>query len=190
MVPFWSAIWCENLRIASSFPDLFNLSNLKDGLVINMGHWHNNVWTWDDFRISGYDLNYVRSRVANLMALVDGFYPNQAEKDEILWCNGDDAVYTTRAGYNRLKESINQEILELDQINAFRFLWGIQVPAKIKVFVWRLLLNRCAAKDQLKKRGNRNYKRVKVGTIWMSVVWCLWIVRNDIVFNDRQFRFE
>lgn len=48
---------------------------------------------------------------------------------------------------------------------------------------WKRLLAWCGL-------FNSQAKRDKYGIIWMSVVQCLWKVKNDIVFNDGIFNLN
>lgn len=53
------------------------------------------MWSWGDFGTPDCMKNSVNLRVAEMKAQLVGYYPNSVEKDVVLWCGGDEVVYTT-----------------------------------------------------------------------------------------------
>ena len=57
--------------------------------------------------------------------------------------------YTIKSAYNFLQQSTNQPIIAVDNL----VFWHKDVPLKVNLFVWRLLLNRLPTYNNLFKRG-------------------------------------
>jgi len=46
-VKFWEDKWVGEETLASRFPRLYLLSDCKDRVIGEVGHWEENVWIWD-----------------------------------------------------------------------------------------------------------------------------------------------
>jgi len=66
-----------------------------------------------------------------------------------LWNLHSSKNYIVSIAYNFLQKSTNQHIIGDDN----HVFWHKDVPLKVNVFVWRLLLNRLPMNDNLLKRG-------------------------------------
>ncbi|MCI18437.1 hypothetical protein A2U01_0039591 [Trifolium medium] len=93
----------------------------------------------------------------------------------------------------------------MDPVDEFVFtkVWKCGAPSKVCAFSWQLLLNRIQTKDNLcfvviippnlassfaLLVGCGKDKRGKecLALIWNSLMWSIWKVRNDIVFNNKE----
>ncbi|CAK8575105.1 unnamed protein product [Lathyrus sativus] len=138
---------------ASSFSDLFDISNKKGDFVINMGVWLNGKWSWGDIGIPREMQNSVSKRINFLQNLLSVYQPIVGTKNFLQWIRDDCDEYSTREGYECIMDSKNQDMLETVLCRAFNSLWRLLVLTKIKSFGWRIFLKRMATKDQLKRIG-------------------------------------
>ena len=74
------------------------------------------------------------------------------QKDVLLWPNCPDGEYTVKLGYKQLCEDENSAAASMSDGSLQQSFWKIQVPYKIKVFLWWVCLDALPTKVNLKKR--------------------------------------
>ncbi|XP_058742108.1 uncharacterized protein LOC131614555 [Vicia villosa] len=153
--PFWEACGLNNASLMEVFPDLYVVSSLKKVSVAAMGGWCEGVWKWGDLGISeGAVLEPgLLAKLLDLRALLESFRGLHDEKDVVSWHLDLDNGYSVSSCYHQYTllrtpfgpHNRNDEALEN--------VWKMEVPFKIKAFVWRLFVNRLPTKDFLVYRG-------------------------------------
>jgi len=97
--------------------------------------------------------------------IIDGiFAPEEAEliyriplsatasEDSIFWPLTQDGTYTSKTGYRFLKEESEHEGMDVEKMELKRSIWSMQVPNKVKNFVWRACRNSLPTKTNLVHR--------------------------------------
>ncbi|XP_058755156.1 uncharacterized protein LOC131628330 [Vicia villosa] len=120
-----------------------------------MGGWNDGVWKWGDLGISEGEVLEagLLALYTDLRVLLETFEGMDEGKDSAIWSLDEEKGFTVASCYSRyasLRISFGppnrcDEALEL--------LWKMEVPFKIKVFDWRLFMNRLPTKDLLMHRG-------------------------------------
>ena len=82
-----------------------------------------------------------------LMDLITNTYWNIDKSNEWSWVGENVTTYTVQSGYKAVKEV--QHVLQSD---CFRVIWDLSVPRIIKVFGWRVMLDRLPSKVNLENR--------------------------------------
>jgi hypothetical protein len=80
---------------------------------------------------------------------------------------GPAGIFSIKSCYNLLLDFCQAVVLEQEVLEAIRKLWKNDVPSKIKVFGWRLLLQRLPTREALHNRGILN------NHFDLSCVFCL-----------------
>ena len=83
-----------------------------------------------------------------LMDLITNTHWNRDKSDEWSWVGENVTAYIVQSGYRTIKEV--QDVLQSD---CFRVIWDISVPGTIKVFGWRVMLDRQPSKVNLENKG-------------------------------------
>lgn len=73
-------------------------------------------------------------------------------KDRIAWIHSSDGQYTVSSGYQRWcqNQSVN---VEVQQSRGWSKIWQLEIPHRIKVFLWRFCLNTVPIRNLLRGRG-------------------------------------
>ncbi|XP_058749365.1 uncharacterized protein LOC131622352 [Vicia villosa] len=129
IISFWHGIWIGGSPFKSLFPAAFYLSRRQNGLVCEMGSWQCGLWCWD-LDIPGELLLVNPTAMMEVMDLV-----------EIL------------ASVKPVELRSEEEPVDESSARALNLFWTTQIPSKLKVFGWRILLDRLPLKFQLARRG-------------------------------------
>ncbi|XP_058726139.1 uncharacterized protein LOC131597459 [Vicia villosa] len=120
-----------------------------------MGGWSDGVWTWGDFGVSEVFLSnpVIAEELCTLRSRLEDFRGWNFEKDIVLWTGNSKNSFSVASCYS-FYDSIRYPFGPSNiHEGAFGLLWKLEVPFKIKVFGWRLFLNRLPTKDLLEIRG-------------------------------------
>ncbi|KAK6144889.1 hypothetical protein DH2020_021709 [Rehmannia glutinosa] len=100
-----------------------------------------------------WDLNiieeYFCERDVNQILRIPLYYSD--EKDSIIWHHSKTGAYTVKSGYKLLVNSIIDE--QLGTAGAWRKIWQMKVPSKIKFFLWRACTNCLPTRSNLAHKG-------------------------------------
>ncbi|XP_058783702.1 uncharacterized protein LOC131658424 [Vicia villosa] len=153
--PFWEVCWLNDVCLSEAFPELFEISLLKNVSVAVMGGWSDGVWKWGDLGIPMMEVVEagLLSKLLSLRNLLETFVGSNSEKDSVCWNIETDKIFSVASCYRRYASRripfgpINRNDEALEKI------WKMEIPFKIKAFAWRLFVNRLPTKDLLKVRG-------------------------------------
>ncbi|CAJ2678610.1 unnamed protein product [Trifolium pratense] len=240
-ISFWNAQWHGDLSLGELFPNLFakelrqnsliadRLSSSREGLV-----WK---WEWCDVLTQEEEHDLLK-----LKELLLDINLNLNCADRWRWIPGDAGLFSVKSCYNFLVQLVSAENLNPSLLEAVKKLWKNDVPSKVNVFGWRLLLEKLPTRDALASKGiitnphetccvfcfrhvedcchifyhckfsqvvwsaifkwlgcsitigeeglNHFFKcgdlvkghRVR-HLIWLTTNWCLWRLRNNIIFR-------
>ncbi|CAJ2658352.1 unnamed protein product [Trifolium pratense] len=240
-ISFWNTQWHGNFPLGELFPNLFakelrpnsliadRLSSSREGLV-----WK---WEWRDVLTQEEEIDLLK-----LKELLVDINLNLNCADRWRWIPGDAGLFSVKSCYNFLVQFVTVENLNPSMLEAVKKLWKNDVPSKVNVFGWRLLLEKLPTRDALASKGiitnphetccvfcfrhvedcshifyhckfsqlvwsaifkwlgcsitigeeglNHFFKcgdlvkghRVR-HLIWLTTNWCLWRLRNNIIFR-------
>ncbi|XP_045791751.1 uncharacterized protein LOC123886477 [Trifolium pratense] len=117
-----------------------------------MGIWNNNMWSWklnwmealDDVDIESFN---------ELHQLLEQVRPNRASSDRRRWSSNSDCSFSVRSAYMVLQDR-RVGTLDTYTVAALKRLWKNNVPLKISVFGWRLLLEKLPTREALFRKEN------------------------------------
>ncbi|GAU28882.1 hypothetical protein TSUD_293340 [Trifolium subterraneum] len=140
-IDFWKQKWFGNNPFCELFPNLLvkeanNNAMIADRLISNVGGplWN---WTWREC-LSVHE----EQELTHLKELLRGFSLNLNCCDKWRWVPDTNGIFTVQSCYNLLLRYGNVEIVPLHVLEAIRKLWKNNLPSKVGVFGWRLLLEK------------------------------------------------
>ncbi|XP_019184287.1 PREDICTED: uncharacterized protein LOC109179181 [Ipomoea nil] len=122
-------------------------------------------------------------------------------KDSWRWVGDIRGRYTVKHGYQLLTHGDMQPV-EPGSFQAWKALWALLIPPKIKNFLWR-----CAASprqpeiekvdDVQQGRGLLNFMDSTIGSSstpaavkLAAVFWTVWLTRNDVIWHNKSLSVE
>lgn len=78
--------------------------------------------------------------------------PCSGTKDRIAWCHSSDGKYTVKTGYQQWHKNHIGDV-GVQQSKGWSKIWSLDVPHKIKVFLWRFCRNNIPVRNLLRHRG-------------------------------------
>ncbi|CAJ2628180.1 unnamed protein product [Trifolium pratense] len=243
-ISFWNAKWCGDIPFEDLFPNLYakelqqqskvadRLLSGREGLI-----WR---WEWSDALTQPEE-----QELSSLKELLMTVSLNPSSVDRWRWIVGQAGLFSVKSCYDFLAQNGSTETINSRLLEAIQMMWNNNVPSKVSVFGWRLLLEKLPTRDALASKGiitnpheltcvfcfrfvencshlffsckftrmvwNAIFKwmgcDVIVGDeglnhfftfgdflksnkcgrvrhlIWLTTTWCLWKLRNNIIFR-------
>ncbi|XP_058762746.1 uncharacterized protein LOC131636112 [Vicia villosa] len=150
---FWFCRWCGEQALSETYPELYTRATTPFMYVADAGHWENDEWIWNSqnwFSIIDEDDQYL---FLELLDLISSIQLVQGERYTILWAANESEGFSVnscaKAVRSRMETVNGEEVIS----NKLKFLWHIEAPSKVQIFVWRIVLDRNPTRQQQKKRG-------------------------------------
>ncbi|XP_058761309.1 uncharacterized protein LOC131634688 [Vicia villosa] len=256
---FWHNRWLGEQSLCFDFPDLYDLSTKKYCTVEEVIDWYGGAFRWKLEGLFSNDPSHGHSVTAAAVAgsswarLRDcllAYSPSEFASDTFVWSLHDNDEFTV-ASISSVIDSAKSCAWDYHVINSLKVMWDLKLPPKIKVFTWRLFIDRLPTRDNLLKRGVTsvvcpncvmcgsslessshifffcqevkavwNYvftwlgiaeeisvedflrfeviqekalgskRRIAINFVWIATLWCIWLMRNDMIFKGKVFSFE
>jgi hypothetical protein len=151
-IGFWKMKWFGNQPFCELFPELFAKETFKEVLISDrmQGNGADRVWSWNWLQ----QLSFTKTQQnESLQELLFDFSLNISCHDRWKWKSGLLNVFLVRSAYFLLLRLRPVEELEATKLIAINKLWRVDVPSKVHVFGWRLLLNKLPTRLALNHRG-------------------------------------
>jgi hypothetical protein len=151
-IGFWKFKWFGDRPFSELFPDIFSKEADKDVLIAErvQGNSRDRVWSWNwRQQLSTSEQNHLEALKVLLLDFT--FIPNAV--DRWRWMTGTMGLFSVRSCYSLLSESMAAEVIDVNVLAAVKKLWKIDIPSKVLVFGWRLLLERLPTRSALNHRG-------------------------------------
>jgi hypothetical protein len=151
-IGFWKFKWFGDQPFSLLFPDLFAKESYKEALISERMQGGGNVlawsWNWSEQLTpsEAHQLEYLKE-------LLLGFSLNSNSDDMWRWKSGTMGFFSVRSCYSLLLASRPVEEVDENILAAIKILWRNDVPSKVLVFGWRLLLDRLPTRSALNHRG-------------------------------------
>jgi hypothetical protein len=157
-IGFWKEKWMGTLPLRDLFPELFSKTTQPDGFVAQMGSWDDEVWTWNlgwNAALTGTEIE----KASYLLTLLNSVQPKRNERDKRRWIAHTAGLFSVQSAYTVLMtnhvHSNNNDLAALDddKVLALQKLWKNNVPSKVSIFGWRLLLEKLPTRESLFHKG-------------------------------------
>lgn len=144
---FWHHAWAGQTPLCIMFPRLYAISQDKDKMIADMGHWDGETWVWKwnwrrDFFQWEKDLHQ------SLRSLILPFQPQNGVTDSWCWKLEPQGSYSVRSAYALIAEHGHR-----DSDDFFNSFWCSKIPLKMTAFAWKACYNRIPTKLNLSSRN-------------------------------------
>lgn len=145
---FWLDKCLDGQSLAIMFRRLFLLADQKEALVKDMWRHRQNSWGWDIIlRRNGFV--WEQELIQQLYLVLENRYIQLSVPDLRVWKYSDTGTYTTKSAYSLLSLEANVQ----EPKETFLQLSRVRIPSKASYLIWKLLRNRLATKDNLRRRN-------------------------------------
>lgn len=159
-VNFWTDIWLGLEPIAAVFPSIMAMHSEKDASVADMGMWTESGWKWKwstlgPATVFGAEMPSSNAAVlADFVAFFQDIQLNANEEDTWIWSIDRVRGFTVKSCYNWMCNRVTNDDNSSDDpvIKAWKSLWRCDIPSKVLVFCWRLLLRKLPTRENLFNR--------------------------------------
>ncbi|PNX99941.1 cysteine-rich receptor-like protein kinase, partial [Trifolium pratense] len=150
-IDFWNFKWFGSQAFYSLFPDLYAKEVNKFATVSERlgreGAASLCSWRW-----SGLLNETEQQQLLELQGLLAGFILSDTDSDRWWWLPESNGLFSVKSCYSFISSSSQVSLMEANESEALSRLWKSDVPSKINVFGWRLLLNRLPTRLALHRR--------------------------------------
>jgi hypothetical protein len=149
---FWKEKWIGTASLKSLYPDLYNKASLQNGNVSMMGSLNHNGWEWR------FDWNETLSvdeaaSEHELLNLLLPFQPHSDMEDRHRWIPSSTGIFSVKCAYlDLLNRSVLADLVDI-KVHSLELMWKNNVPSKISIFGWRLLLEKLPTREALFNKG-------------------------------------
>jgi hypothetical protein len=151
-IGFWNFRWLGNQSLCNLFPNLYEKEISKDALVSDrmrrngdIIEWH---WRWRE-NLTGTETG----QLLELQNLLIEVHFEFGRTDRWRWIPGSLGLFSVNSCYRVLLQSLNMVTLDSNVMDAIQELWKNDVPTKVNIFGWRLLLDKISTRAALHHRG-------------------------------------
>ncbi|GAU46194.1 hypothetical protein TSUD_93810 [Trifolium subterraneum] len=150
-IGFWKEKWIDNASFKELFPNLFEKELDKQAVVADKGSWTADGWSCLLFQ-EGLLTGCEAQDAAELHSLLAGYHPFD-RKDNRRWIPEASGQFSVRSTYQFLQQRHKVDVVCPNVLEALKKLWKNDLPSKVSIFGWRLLLDRLPTRAFLRRRG-------------------------------------
>ncbi|GAU45706.1 hypothetical protein TSUD_86820 [Trifolium subterraneum] len=147
-IGFWKFKWFGNHTFKELFPSLFAKESHQDVMIAERLNENGFNFVWAD-QLTMYE----EQQLGDLKDLLIGFNLTPNSHDGWRWALGSAGMFSVKSCYNWLLDYRHDEMLNSTVVDALKQLWKNDVPTKVSVFGWRLLLDKLPTRMTLNHRG-------------------------------------
>ncbi|KAK2457421.1 hypothetical protein QL285_004692 [Trifolium repens] len=207
VILFWKDTWIGTEPLYTRYAELYEKSSQQNCSISMMGFWENAAWKWN-FVWSDILTNNELASFHDLFLMLEQVHPGMANSDRRRWIPQAAGEFTVKSTYTHLLYKSGSEQLESAMEQALKKLWKANVPLKVGIFGWRLLIDKLPSREALFRKGiitnpmdsccvfcnsemediNHAFFKCSVtGTVWNSIF--RWMGVNTIAFNSISHHF-
>ncbi|PNX83328.1 ribonuclease H, partial [Trifolium pratense] len=169
---FWKEKWFGAAPLRDLFPHLFDKEMFKDRTVSDLIHVGSSVVHWNSDWVDTLSQEEAVER-ADLEQLLTGLDLHADREDRWRWMLNDSGLFSVKSVYTFLQSRLDSLNLEPQLLHALHKLWKNDVPSKVGVFGWRLLLERLPTRAALASKVVLKSKK------FGSMFFCGWALTTD-----------
>ncbi|GLT27749.1 hypothetical protein SLA2020_027240 [Shorea laevis] len=139
-VGFWREIWAGDEALRDLWPQLYEPTVNKEGLVSEMGEWEEDRWQWN-IKWRRERLGRVRAKEESLWEVLGRVQLKKGKKDRWWWTHGVERQYVVKKAYEVLAP---MKCILAEQF--CKMIWCRLVLSKVGFFGWRLSRDRLPTK--------------------------------------------
>ncbi|GAU32122.1 hypothetical protein TSUD_218730 [Trifolium subterraneum] len=151
-IAFWKEKWLGTTPLCDQFPTMFLKTMHPDGVISSMGFWERDKWIWKlEWTALLSDTEIEISQ--DILLMLEQVRPLKDSKDRRRWKPHFAGFFTVKTAYAALQRTTGASKFGVDMAKALKSLWSSNVPSKVSVFGWRLLLKRLPTREALYNKG-------------------------------------
>ncbi|XP_058733104.1 uncharacterized protein LOC131604696 [Vicia villosa] len=139
-VPLWHGIWLGGSALKHMFPSVFNIPRRPNDMVREMGD-------------TLLEKPVTMLEAMEFVEILANVKPMDMVQDDFKWWPVAGGVFTLKRCYHLFRDRLEEDVVDANKLMALYQFWKTQVPSKLKVFGWRVILDILPSKMQLAKRG-------------------------------------
>ncbi|XP_058749960.1 uncharacterized protein LOC131622973 [Vicia villosa] len=120
--------------------------------VSEAGHWRDGEWLWDVQNWFYGEEEEEFFLIQMLLGLLVNVPMVQNEEDSFEWEPDKYGGFTVSSCAKEIKKRGAEQGVDSAVAAKLNLLWNLKAPSKVKIFVWRLILDRNPTRHQLKKK--------------------------------------
>ncbi|KAK2352803.1 hypothetical protein QL285_090514 [Trifolium repens] len=142
--------WLTNLK--TLYPALYNKSSSPNGTISMLGSYDNNGWAWRFFwsDVLSVDEAELEQELLNMLIPIQ---PCTDMEDRRKWIPSTAASFSVKSAYLDLLNRLVLPPLDDSKLISLGRMWKNNVPSKISIFSWRLLLEKLPTRESLFSKG-------------------------------------
>ncbi|XP_058750811.1 uncharacterized protein LOC131623820 [Vicia villosa] len=153
-----NAVWCDLLRyrwcgeqaLSETYPELYARATTPFMSVADVEHWEEEEWTWVAQHWFSIDDDKDQFLIMDLLDHISNIQLVQGERYIVVWAANENEGFSVKSCAIAVRSRMEIFNGGEDNLNKLKFLWKIEAPSKVKIFVWRLVLDRNPTRQQLK----------------------------------------
>ncbi|XP_058746506.1 uncharacterized protein LOC131619428 [Vicia villosa] len=150
---FWFSKWVGDQNISEAYPELYAKACSPAMTVAEAGYREGSVWMWDVARWIIEPDEDDLMLLAMLSDQMQDFSPDNQGKDVFVWAKDESKGFSVKACGEEIRRFGMAADLHPGTLNRLTFMWKLNVPSKVAIFAWRLILDRLPTRDHLKSKG-------------------------------------
>lgn len=87
-----------------------------------------------------------------MQLILNTLIPQNKVKDRIAWAFSSDGKYSVKSGYKYWQEQFAENI-DIISSDGWSRIWRVDVPHKIRIFLWRFCRNNVPVRNRLHHKG-------------------------------------
>ncbi|GAU41099.1 hypothetical protein TSUD_139680 [Trifolium subterraneum] len=151
MILFWEEKWLKMTPLKNLHPTLYSKTARRQGVVASMGYWQDRGWQWQ-FEWLDSLLPTEEAEDESLAELLVEVQLTIGKNNRRKWIPGLSGLFSVCSTYSLLQNMVVTTI-EPDIVLAIQRLWSNDMPSKVGIFGWRLLLSSLPTRATLATRG-------------------------------------
>ncbi|GAU35675.1 hypothetical protein TSUD_162470 [Trifolium subterraneum] len=178
-ISFWKEKWHGVVPLRELFPLLYEKEIHKDCVVSELFLPGSNLLNWNREWLRSLSSSELAEK-ADLEILLVGLTLNSDVADHWRWVPENSGLFSVKSVYIFLQSSLELNPLDSDLLYALSKLWKNDIPSKVGVFGWRLLLDKLPTRAALVSKG------ILSNSNDVSCIFCSMDVEdsNHIFFSD------
>ncbi|OMP03730.1 hypothetical protein CCACVL1_02287 [Corchorus capsularis] len=176
-ISFWHCEWIVGYTLRCSFPRIFALCVNKLGSVVEFGSWVDGTWTWHiELRRELFD--WEKEQWEGLFELLKDYVPCPDFSDVVIWKPAASGYYSASSYYKVVFDNFESSDF------CWKNLWIGLAPPKAEILAWQVM------HEKVMVWLLRKIKKKAWAMLFFTILWALWLHRNDIVFNAKDPDFH
>lgn len=150
-IQFWKDAWCAGMSLEQTYPSLFKLSGMPEGMISELAKTEGSSVTWDlHFRRR---LSDNENEAASLLLSQIESFKISDNPDKWEW-KGNKGIFTVKDASDKLMmKRMSENNLGVPAFPK-KLIWKKSTPSKVNFFMWTLYRERLATIDRIKKWGS------------------------------------